>query len=721
MKRILWTIAFVCLFAVPSISGTIPISGTIRNSAGNLLNGRIRFTLSYSAGRDTCSNNVVVAQTVEFLVVNGTLPSSARITPNDCISPANTVYITQYLGAAGQRLGQNNFYVQGASFDIGTATPTPLTTSNISFGSFTGLTNITSKNIDNIRMCDQFTGASASAKIIACIADLPSTGGTADARGLEGSQTWSACPFTGVTKPVFVRHGQGTDTISASCSIPANVTLELNCGAILSPNGGVTITFVRRPVADSCKHFAGSGSILVDRPEVQWFGALGDGSTDDAAAFNAGLTAAAALGTGSVIVPYTGSKYIIASTVTLKPGVDLIGSGSLGPILRFTGGASTLLDFLGTSEAQSFNVTIKNLQLESATTHTGVGIRARNFSGITLDNSVISNFNQGLWADWGIGVYVKNNSTITGCIRGLQVGGGTGGIRGGTFATSPFLDTVVVRDSHFSQNQIDINDMGSTNTLGGLTIETTSFFEDGTVAGKLEMIRVSGRRAFTIKDNWLEQFTAGNVAILFNAFDYDGTSRGSPIGGRVSSNLIRAQGGANSTGIRMDRCTACNISNNTFWWGNAVGGWGIDSEDSTSPPTIEDNIFDTYSAGGFTANVKQATDYALFLTTDTNQRALGTGGSVCSTGPNFIILPGGYVRQWGCVDFTGSATPTWTFPKVFSVRAVNVFCGFTGLGSNLYVTVNTDLVFTSATTSVQLRSSDNATHAALASCTAEGF
>ncbi len=44
-------------------------------------------------------------------------------------------------------------------------------------------------NAWNVRKCDTFAGADAGAKIAACIADLPSTGGVADARGFEGAQT----------------------------------------------------------------------------------------------------------------------------------------------------------------------------------------------------------------------------------------------------------------------------------------------------------------------------------------------------------------------------------------------------------------------------------------------------------------------------------------------------------------------------------------------------
>lgn len=52
-----------------------------------------------------------------------------------------------------------------------------------------------------------------SQKIGTCIAALPSTGGTVDARGFQGAQAWSINPFAGVTKPVRVLLGAGTYTV----------------------------------------------------------------------------------------------------------------------------------------------------------------------------------------------------------------------------------------------------------------------------------------------------------------------------------------------------------------------------------------------------------------------------------------------------------------------------------------------------------------------------
>ncbi|MBI3933488.1 MAG: hypothetical protein HY316_02270 [Acidobacteria bacterium] len=72
---------------------------------------------------------------------------------------------------------------------------------------------VTARVLNAVRLADQFPGADAGAKIAAAIADLPSTGGTVDARGLEGAQTLSSDILTGVTKPLLLLLGAATYTV----------------------------------------------------------------------------------------------------------------------------------------------------------------------------------------------------------------------------------------------------------------------------------------------------------------------------------------------------------------------------------------------------------------------------------------------------------------------------------------------------------------------------
>ena len=90
---------------------------------------------------------------------------------------------------------------------------------------FTGPITGNAKILNNIRYCDQFTGANAGAKIAACIADLPSTGGTADARAFEGAQTITSDPFAGVTKPGTLVLGNATFLTTVPINLPSNWTI----------------------------------------------------------------------------------------------------------------------------------------------------------------------------------------------------------------------------------------------------------------------------------------------------------------------------------------------------------------------------------------------------------------------------------------------------------------------------------------------------------------
>ena len=120
--------------------------------------------------------------------------------------------------------GLGHFRVRASAYTSGTASIALRPSS--AAARVTSLENLSVLN--NIRYCDQFAGADAGAKITACIADLPATGGTADARGLEGAQAISSNIFSGITKPVTVLFGDATYTLAVgvpTLNIPSNFSL----------------------------------------------------------------------------------------------------------------------------------------------------------------------------------------------------------------------------------------------------------------------------------------------------------------------------------------------------------------------------------------------------------------------------------------------------------------------------------------------------------------
>lgn len=141
---------------------------------------------------------------------------------------------------------------------------------------------------DKVCHASQYLGTTPNdegGKLAACVTALPSAGGTIAGSGLEGAQAWSACPFTGVTKPINVILGIGTHSIAVDCTIPVNVTLELGNGAIVSQATSTTLTITGPVVASMSQHFTGAGSFALSAAYAPWFNAKCDGATDDSAAF----------------------------------------------------------------------------------------------------------------------------------------------------------------------------------------------------------------------------------------------------------------------------------------------------------------------------------------------------------------------------------------------------------------------------------------------------
>ena len=407
MKRLLLVLAFIFALAISAQAATIPITGTVRTANGNLFNGRIRFTLTYGVGRDSVSSEIVVAAPVEFRINNGVLPTGSRIVPNDTIQPANTQYVAEYFSAAGTKVAQNVFSIQGASFNIGQATPTPLTTSNISFNIDAYL------NLPNVN-CALSAGADGGAKLATCMAStLPSTGGVANGTALTSSQTISSDPFAGITKPVTLILSAATYTSSVNITVPANVTLQLEQGAIFSMNSARTLTINGGMTGSFSKRFDGAGTVafgtsFVNKIPPQWWGALGDGSADDTTAFQKW----AAIG-GKLWIPNTGSNYKITNTVTVSRSGTLIecdGQGNQTPQSKIAfnpGSALPLFDITAGASIIS-HVGMRDCYISGAGSNKKTGIRIIDGNDIVIRNVTIDTLQGGT----SVGVQINGRQLI---------------------------------------------------------------------------------------------------------------------------------------------------------------------------------------------------------------------------------------------------------------------------------------------------------------------
>lgn len=84
--------------------------------------------------------------------------------------------------------------------------------------------NILAQRMNEVRYCNQFTGSTAGAKLLACVNDLPSAGGTADATGLA-TGTISTDILGSVTKKVRILLG-ASYTVTVSQTIRDGQIIE---------------------------------------------------------------------------------------------------------------------------------------------------------------------------------------------------------------------------------------------------------------------------------------------------------------------------------------------------------------------------------------------------------------------------------------------------------------------------------------------------------------
>lgn len=122
-----------------------------------------------------------------------------------------------------------------------------------------------------------------------------------------------------------IKLAPGTWIISNDITIPSNISIIIPKGAIASVASGKTLT-INGPLDDGLwQKFSGSGSVLGigSGKEFcpQWWGAIGDGVTNDSVAFNAALTAS-----NFIRLPYTPAGYFLGTiTDTNKTGLALTG------------------------------------------------------------------------------------------------------------------------------------------------------------------------------------------------------------------------------------------------------------------------------------------------------------------------------------------------------------------------------------------------------------
>lgn len=205
-----------------------------------------------------------------------------------------------------------------------------------------------------------------------------------------------AAGTNGVTGPTGPTGAQGNTTVFANmAALRANVATIPGYAFVTgytSPGDDGGGTFVN--VASDTTGADNAGTIIVDaagkrwhrfrehnnKLSVDWFGARGDGATDDMPAINACYATLVALGGGDM--EFSAKTYVHSATIAVRnnyirlmgvadSGFALFGGQPYGTRLRWSGGAGeqvVVSPVSGTTSAKLFGCGVQNLTLDGNTT-----------------------------------------------------------------------------------------------------------------------------------------------------------------------------------------------------------------------------------------------------------------------------------------------------------------------------------------------------------------
>lgn len=403
--------------------------------------------------------------------------------------------------------------------------------------------NLIAQRVNDDRMCDQFAGATGGARIAACIADLPSVGGVADATSMEGGTlSITTDIFAGITKPVHLKLGCASYLLSDSVSL----TLPNN--------------------------FRLTG--LGECSKINVLTHSGNYTSADAPIFS-----------------------IASKSNIVIEGVQVVGAGAAYPGMDTTWGACVLTD-------EVTNLTIQNSHFSNCQ---GLLIREAQHSKIignylsgdfSQDSIQISSQNGSFRADYNV---VSANT-----VKNVKINGIGSGIRVGDFASyNTIIGNTVIGDDSINATECIINDGDGLNTFTGNTCKgwdlgLANYSGSNNVWSSNVIESTAGSCIFVTSNathpNANSNIIQGNECKAVGSHGIhinDGTGS-PPSHNRIIGNTIYSVATANMHGITVSGSPDNSVIGNTVY---TVAQYGILSDTSTGT-VIQDNEVSSASDHG---------------------------------------------------------------------------------------------------------------------------
>ncbi|MHB1454184.1 MAG: glycosyl hydrolase family 28-related protein [Saccharofermentanales bacterium] len=199
---------------------------------------------------------------------------------------------------------------------------------------------------------------------------------------------------------------EGKYRISKAFSLPQGISLKFLPGAEAVIDRNITVTFNCKIEAGIYRIFSGEGKVegsVLSPGYPQWFGASGNGTTDDTAAFNKAVSCLTIIN-----IPYTPLGYKVSEVRIARP-VTIRGTGAVQPLIKTVASSSKI--FL----ISSSGVTIADLSFSGGSSKNSVGIyfdvTKKNIENIVLENLYATNFGSFV-TDSGKGDYSAASVTL---------------------------------------------------------------------------------------------------------------------------------------------------------------------------------------------------------------------------------------------------------------------------------------------------------------------
>lgn len=242
---------------------------------------------------------------------------------------------------------------------------------------------------------------------IACAGD-----GATDDRAKLDTLANTTIPATGGT----ILFPPGTYKLSSAITFPKYVTLMFLAGATLAPDTGITATLNASVAPTFQKIFGGLGNVVfgagprVERVLPQWWGATGDGTTDDSGAINKAILSLAGTGGRVYFVRPSGTYYIGTTTINVAVEGIILEASDTQTYIKYAG-TGYAISFSLAGAAQQNNCGMWNLGVVCTNPSGGSAVYMKSPFSCFIEHGYFEN---AITANTGVGITLDGGSTAGG-------------------------------------------------------------------------------------------------------------------------------------------------------------------------------------------------------------------------------------------------------------------------------------------------------------------